>query len=103
MNFISNLIFEDINTEKHYKTQKAAGKDHAWTLITVNSLADLYSNQVKFAEAEEMYKHALPEEKTLLEKTRHRPWKLSTISAPCTLNKGSWQKQKKCTSMHFQD
>lgn len=39
--------------------EKALGLDHTSTLITVNSLGILYSDQGKLQEAEEMYQRAL--------------------------------------------
>ena len=39
--------------------EKALGRDHTSTLITVNDLGNLYSNQGKLAEAEAMYQRAL--------------------------------------------
>ena len=39
--------------------EKALGTDHTSTLRTVNNLGNLYSNQGKLKEAEEMYQRAL--------------------------------------------
>jgi tetratricopeptide (TPR) repeat protein len=39
--------------------EKALGAEHTDTLMTVNNLGTLYSNQGKLAEAEQMYKRAL--------------------------------------------
>jgi tetratricopeptide (TPR) repeat protein len=45
--------------------EKALGPDHTSTLNTVYNLGNLYRNQGRLAEAEQMYGRALAEEKAL--------------------------------------
>jgi tetratricopeptide (TPR) repeat protein len=39
--------------------EKALSKDHSDTVASLNSLANLYKEQLKYAEAERLYKRAL--------------------------------------------
>jgi hypothetical protein len=53
--------------------KKALGPDHTSTLLTVNNLGNLYGDQGKLAEAEQMYVRALTGKEKGLDLTTPRP------------------------------
>ena len=65
--------------------ERTLGKEHPFTLTTVNSLALLYKAQGNYSEAEPLYKRALEaSERTL---GREHPFTLATVNSLASLYK----------------
>ncbi len=61
------------------KRERKLGKDHKFTLITMNSLALIYKSQGRYQEAETLYKRTLESSERTLGK--QHPFTVSTVRA----------------------
>jgi len=65
--------------------------------MTVHNLGQLYGDQGKLAEAEQMYIRRWQGRRRRWDRTTRRLSTPSTISGPCIVTKVSWQKRSRCT------
>jgi tetratricopeptide (TPR) repeat protein len=99
----------NIGAEKMYVRalrgyEKALGAEHMSALNTVNSLGNLYKDQGKMAEAEELYVRALRGKgEGVREWSTRRCLRRSTISATSTKSRARWRRRRSCMCGRCED